>query len=295
VYEDFLGDWPTRWELTAPESHVLSYRGEAWQAEPIRLAVTELVARRIVSTVEVEPSARRRKGPSWALVDGPNSKQSVEPPLDVVLDLIRGTERRPIQVLREGSTIALASEAVLVTDLHRAVKNAFKPLDAYRERHVGPALVDRGLLWVPRPREGRRAPEFDWTVAGREADAQLGRWLELGRDHLADWVRLDRTRALAFTREAGSAVLLMRDSYPELEELSRRGGPGLAAVGGGDGFAPDRPAEPHHPGSEGDSSVPFNLDGLGLDFGGLPDFSGVGDSGGGGAGGDGGGGGGGAN
>jgi hypothetical protein len=82
VHEDFVDEWPPRWHLTAPESHVLSYRGGAWRAETIRLAVTELVARRIVSTVEVEPSGRRRKGPSWALVDGPNAKQSVEPPLD---------------------------------------------------------------------------------------------------------------------------------------------------------------------------------------------------------------------
>jgi hypothetical protein len=292
VHEDFVDEWPPRWELTAPESYVLSYRGGAWRAEPIRLAVTELVARRIVTTVEVEPSGRRRKGKRWALVDGPSSKQSVESPLDVVLDLIRGVERRPIQVLREGSTIALASEGVLVTDLHGAVKKAFKPLDAYRLRHVGPALVDRGLLWVPHPREGGRVAAFDWTVAGREADAQLERWLELGRDHLAAWVRSDRARALAFTREAGSAVLLMRDRYPELEELSRRGGPGVLGIGGGEGFADGQPAELPHDVALGDQAHPYSLDGVGLDFGGELDFGGLGDFGGGGRG-DGGGGGGG--
>ena len=126
-----------------------------------------------MSTVEVDPCGRRRKGERWALVNGPNSKQSVEPPLDVVLELIHGVPRETIQVRREGSTIALAREGVLVADLHRAVRKAFKPLDAYRGRHVAPALVNRGLLEVTLPREGRRATEFDWTAAGREADAQL--------------------------------------------------------------------------------------------------------------------------
>ena len=280
VHEDFADDWPARWQPTAPESHVLSYRGGAWPTEPVRLAVTELVVRRILSTVEVDPSGRRRKGKRWALVNGPNSKQSVEPPLDVVLELIHGVPRETIQVRREGSTIALAREGVLVADLHRAVRKAFKPLDAYRERHVAPALVDRGLLEVTLPREGRRATEFDWTAAGREADAQLQRWLELGANHLADWVQSDPARALAFTREAGSAVLLMRDRYPELEALSRRGGAGFAEVGGGEGFALGQPAQAHHHGSVGDSALPFDLDGLGLDFGGFGDSGGGGGGGG---------------
>jgi hypothetical protein len=38
VAEDPAGDWPPRWELTAPESHVIEWRGAGFYGEPIRLA-----------------------------------------------------------------------------------------------------------------------------------------------------------------------------------------------------------------------------------------------------------------
>jgi hypothetical protein len=128
-------------------------------------------------------------------------------------------------------------------------------------------------------------------VAGREADAQLSRWLEIAGEHLADWVESDPVRASAFTREAGSAVLLMRESFPELDELSRRVGPAVVDAGGGEGFAVGQPAPLHHHAGLGPGGHTLHLDGLGLDFGGLLDLGGgLGDFGGGGDGGGGGGG-----
>ena len=43
-----VNDWPTRWELTAPESHVLYYRGGEVTGEAFRLAVTELVSKKVL-------------------------------------------------------------------------------------------------------------------------------------------------------------------------------------------------------------------------------------------------------
>jgi hypothetical protein len=241
--------WPPRWELTAPESHVLSYRGGTFRGEAISLAVTELVARRIIS---VEDDA---------LVGGPAYGKSVEPPLDVVLELIR--------------------PGMSVRELQRAIRKAFRPTYKYWERHVGPALVDRGLLVMTRPRGLVGAADFDWTDAGREADAQLGRWLELGREYLADWVRSDPKRAAAFTHEAGSAVLLLREQYPELEELSRLSGTGVFDMPGGEAWALGDTAGTHHHAALGHGHEGLGLHGLGLDFGGLLDVGGFGHIGGG--------------
>jgi hypothetical protein len=256
-------EWPPRWELTAPESHVLSYRGGSFRAEAIRLAVVELVARRILRVED------------RSLVGGPAVHQAVEPPLEVVLEVFRETRRRP------------GRDDVLVKDFRRALTKRFRNADRYRELHVAPALVERGLLEETRPRRRGRAAEFDWTDAGREADAQLTRWLELGRDQLASWVRSDPMRASSFTREAGSAVLLMSDQYPELEELSRREGFGFADAGGAEAFTLGQAGGVHH-------HAPLDLGGGGLDlggldFGGLFDAGGLGDFGGGGDGGGGGG------
>lgn len=153
--------------------------------------------------------------------------------------------------------------------------------------------MDRGLLELTRERGRIGAAEFEWTEAGREADAQLSRWMELASEHLAQWVRSDPARAAAFTKEAGSAVLLMKDQFPELDELSRREGMASGDGGGGEGFPAGHPTHAHQAGLVAGGET---LDLGGLDFGGF-DFGGLGDLGGGlgdfgGGGGDGGGGGG---
>jgi hypothetical protein len=309
VVEGPAGDWPPRWELTAPESHVISYRGGGFMGEPVRLAVTELIVRRVLALERVERTGRWRREQSWALIDGPAAMSGVESPLTVVLELARSEPRQTLPVLREGSTMAVPVDGVLVRDLKRAVRKRWGNGDGYRAQHVAPVLVERGLLKPIRERRRSGEAEFDWTEAGREADEQLTRWLELGREHLAEWVRTDRARAHAFTRGAGSAVLLMRDQFPVLEDLSHHAGAAAAGIGGLEGTAGGDPTlgdpslgdpslgDPSlgH-GALGHSGAGLDLGGLGhglgLDFGGLLDLGGgLGDIGGGG--GDGGGGGGG--
>ena len=274
-------DWPQGWRLTAPESHVLHYRGGSAPAELLRVAIAELIARRVLRLEAVEPKRRWQRAPRWALVEGPETARGAEPPLDRILDLVRAAPREPLRALREGSTMAVPVEGVLVGDLGRALRKEFRQLDLYREDHVAPLLVERGLLEPTRPRRRSRAAEFDWTEDGRAADAELTRWLDLGREHLAEWVERDPARAAAFTREAGGAILLMRDQYPELERLRQIAGPAVVEGGGFVEFGG---------GHDGDG---MGLHGLDLDFGGALDLGGgLGDFGGGG-GGDGGGGGGG--
>lgn len=89
---------------------MLAYRGGNWGGEAIRLAVVELVARRILRLESVEATGRWRSAQRWALTDGPAAGRTVEPPLDVILDLVRSTRRERL-------------EGVLVKDLRRAIRS----------------------------------------------------------------------------------------------------------------------------------------------------------------------------
>jgi hypothetical protein len=151
-------EWPPRWELTAPESHVIAYRGGSFGPEAVRLAVVELVSRRVLRLEAVERTrALRESRREWGLAGGPAAGSPIEPPLDVVLEAFRCARRRH------------GLDAVLVRDYRRAL-----------HRRLG-------------------APE----------------------------------RSSALTREAGSALLLTDDHYPELADLnSPPPVPGPVGLGG---------------------------------------------------------------
>jgi hypothetical protein len=289
-----VSEWPPRWELTAPETHVLRHRGDAYRDEPFKLAVKELVARRVLRVERVKSPRPLGRKPCYALVDGPLIGTELAQPLTPVIDVYRKARRQSLDALRDGSTVAVPLQGVLVRDLAKAARKEFRSTERYRERHVAPALVDRGLL---RPGWGvrglRPVADYDWTAAGREADAQLSEWLALGHQNLSRWTAGDLARGAAYAAGAGAVVLLMYDLYPELEDLGRR--LQQAATSGGDpgaGLALVPDGSHDLDGGVGG----FDPAGFDLDLGGLGDavgdFGGFGGCGGGGGGGCGGGGGG---
>jgi hypothetical protein len=127
------------------------------------------------------------------------------------------------ETVRDGSTHATSVHGVLIKDLARAARKRFRPIDRYREDYVVPELLSRGLHVASGTRGFPRRPDYDWTPAGREADALLDRWLTLMGEILAGRTVGDLERALSYSNGAGAALLLIDDVYPELQALSERG------------------------------------------------------------------------
>jgi hypothetical protein len=78
-----------------------------------------------------------------------------------------------------------------------------------------------------RPEEVRRARmfrrrQYALTTAGRDAAAELDEWLRVGRDRVEGWARNESQRALAYAGGAGAAILLMRELYPEFDQIGKR-------------------------------------------------------------------------
>jgi Golgi phosphoprotein 3 (GPP34) len=249
------GGWPSdSWGLTAPESYVLQARARPSGAEAFKLALRELVLKRVLGM----EGAILREG----------SATTSEPALLPVLDLYHRAAG--------GEEVG----GVPVEQLAKQARREFgRSLAGYVNEHVYPALEERGLLRTEEsrllglfPRRRRRL-----TAAGREAAEELRDWLRIGDERLGEWTRDAPDRALAYAGGAGAALLLMPALYPELERLGRH------AVEDESSF---------HYGAFGGNGGFGELD-AGVDAGGGFDFGGGGgfDAGGGFGGGDGGGGG----
>lgn len=275
-------DWPPRWELSAPESHVLEHRGGANNDVPFRLAVEELVARRVLAAHPV-------KGGLWetpvtyAFTDGPRIDAPAPPVLAPAVDAYRAARQRRRKSLRDGSAIV----AVPLRDLLKAGDKQLGGTGRYLDRHVAPALIERGLLQPAGRRSLGARPNFDWTDAGRESERVLQAWLTLGRDNLGRWAAEDQKRGAELVAGAGSALLLLDGHRLALADLGKRlqGTTPVAA----DGVWLDSSSGLDLSCIADLASFDSGIGGLG----GIGDFGGIGDAsgGGGGGGGDGGGGG----
>jgi hypothetical protein len=245
---------------------------------PFRLAVEELVARRVLAAHPVkgglwEPSV------TYAFTDGPLIDAAVAPVLAPALDAYGAARQRSRKSLRDRSTIV----AVPLGDLLKTGGKQLGGTERYLDRHVAPALIERGLLQPAGRRSLGARPNFDWTDAGREQEQVLQEWLALGRENLDRWSAEDPARGAEFVAGAGAALLLLDGHRPAVAELGRH--MRVAAPVAADGVWLDS-------GSDLDPSCIADLasfdSGIG-GLGGIGDFGGIGDASGGG--GDGGGGG----
>jgi hypothetical protein len=183
---DTSHDPPTLADLTAPEVFVLRYAPAMKpEAEPLKLALQELVAGGALRLVHV--ARRLRRGGRPLLVPGPAYEQPAAPALAPVLAL--HAER---------------GEALPVPDFAKAARKAFGGHGGYAEHEVAPVLQARGLLTVERSRYRR-------TDLGREVDEALEQWLDAAR----------RGATTARLREGGAAVLLLHHLHPRPGTLER--------------------------------------------------------------------------
>ena len=274
-------EWPaTDWELTAPESYVLQIPRPLLSVHAFKLALRELVLRRVLRLEQLESSGLvGRRRPRSALHAGARYAAISAPALTPLLALHgRSRQRRGL-------------DGVLVEDFAREARREFtRSFAGYVNDHVYPALADRGLMRVEESKRlgALRRRMHVLTPEGQEAAAELDDWLRVGHERLEGWVRDSPERALAYAGGAGAAILLMPSLYPDFDRLGKNVLLGGELAGGpegtGDGFdfsAFSGDAGGHHGGDFGG----FHGIDSGVDAGG-----GWGGDGGGGGGGDGGGG-----
>jgi hypothetical protein len=241
---------PTSWTLSAPEWLVLREGAAGQGVAALKLAVLELVGRRVL---RVESEQRRLGRRTWVAPGG-----GAPPATGPLAGLARTS-------LRETAGGRGRLDKVVARHLRAHGRSA----DRWLEDEVLPGLEARGLL----VREQRRTlaifTRTTWrrTSAGETAAVDLeGRLGELRRGVRST---ADPRDALALVAATGAAVLLADDAWPLVEDLRRRaaegGGDGGAAAGGGDGDV--------------DGVDPGGLDLGGLDLGGLDlDLGAIGDS-----------------
>ncbi|MEA2157551.1 MAG: hypothetical protein QOE11_3691 [Solirubrobacteraceae bacterium] len=200
-------DWPAPWQLTAPESHVLAFNGGALEATPFMLAITELIARRTLRLETVDRRRGLKRSREAALYEGADASTRVADSLAPALAAYGAARRRA------------PDDGVLVADLANDARSEIGPPKRYHERHVVPLLVDQGLLEAGPKRGLRRRPDHHWTTAGRDTEADLQRWLTIGRDDLARWSTHEPATAAAWAHGAGAALLLADELRPHLLAL----------------------------------------------------------------------------
>ena len=207
---------PTAWPLSAPESHVLR-DGAAGQGVPaLKLAVLELVGRRVLR-VEAEPRWWGRR--TWVAA-GSGAPPATGP--------LAGLARTCLSETAGG-------RRRLDGVVSRHLRSHGRSAERWLEDDVLPGLRARGLLACDERRTLGIFKRTTWrrTPAGDAAAADLeGRLTELRRSVRAT---TDPRDALALVAAAGAAVLLADDAWPLVEDLRRRleeGGGGSA--GGGD-------------------------------------------------------------
>ena len=286
-----------RWDLTAPESLVLRDGTRAKPAEVLKLAMLELVTRRVLRLVEVEGRDWRGR-PRGEMVIGAGARPA---PLDGPLAPIASIAlEAPAKTYPDG-TVGLSVQAF--TYAFR-VKHGNSP-GQYIQRSVLPALEARGLFESQQRRWLGRFGYTTWTRTpeGDRALARLDELTATAERDAADWSERDPRRLAGFLAMAGGAALLVPSAFPVFEAFSDR----LRTDDSGGAIVPVLIATTY-----GDDSGPghgmtdlggIDLSGLSLDFsaiagldGGLAGFDasvGAGmasaDGGGGGGGGDGGG------
>jgi hypothetical protein len=265
-------DWPTgSWSLTAPESYVLQHGPTASGQEAFKLALRELVVRGVLRIAEVEERGRlwgtRRTA---VLTTGARPTPPTEQSLASPWLLFSGI---PLQTFPDGVV------GVPVADhVKQATRRYGANLQRYVTEEVLSVLIDRRLY----AREEYRvlwlfpAARVVLTPAGRTAQQDLARRLEVGQAHFGGWVDRDPGRALAFMGLAGASVLLMSDQYPDFQRLQRQFPPQTGGDTGGGAAATwtdsgddDRPAGATEQAAAGAGLDPGGLNLGGLNLGGL--------------------------
>ena len=150
--------------------------------EAFKLGLMELVGRGVL--------ALDNPGKDAVLRDGPQPRAPRERALMAIWDVYRAAP----------SHTGDGRPGLRLKDLGRSASKQYGSIDKYVKAEVLPALVDRGLY---EPREGRvlwifPTTRYDLTQQGTEAQADLNRWLEVGRERFPAWSSDDPRRAMSY-------------------------------------------------------------------------------------------------
>jgi hypothetical protein len=254
-----IDDLPNQWRLPAAESQVLLAGPTTPNEWAIKLALKELVLRRVLSvrTVRVRRFRVLRKDVD-ILVDGKFRNVPVSGPLQRMLSVFP----QPTFYGNGISGVPIQSAALEVMRWYRAG-------GGYVEAEVLPELRRLGLF---EQRLENGLPRWRLTPEGEEALVELRALMQTGREQFPRWVETDRARTMEFVGIAGPALLLLgnpiqwiwvllmeslsgdqslampgADPFPDPQALESRtdsdGGDRGVVVGGGGGREPEETEE----------------------------------------------------
>jgi hypothetical protein len=227
----FHDDLPERrWELSAPESLVLLWGPETGDAWAVKVALLELIVRRVLRLATAE-DRRFFLFSSYPHILAPGIR----------LDPSAGRPlRMPIEVYPKPRTYADGTFGVPVETLAQAVftrnwrRVRTRPWSVKLDRSGGgyvqakvlPALLDRGLFERDRSTHLGLITTSRWvlTAAGSTALADLRALMETGRRSFPAWLDHDPARARTYVERARAALLLLGGWEPLLARF-RQGRP----------------------------------------------------------------------
>lgn len=211
-----------RWTLPAPESQVLLTGPETPNSWVIKLALKELVLRRVLS---VRTLRTRRFLVLWreinVFVSGQRPNAPVSPPLSAV-----------VSVFPKPTPFSDGSTGVPVKSAASEVMRWYRAGGGLVEAEVMPELRRQGLYDLPADAGG---PRWRLTPQGEQELARLRQLMATGRTSFPEWVERDRSRAAEFISLSGPAALLLGNPTPWIwaylmQTLNRDGSPVLPAL-----------------------------------------------------------------
>jgi len=203
-----------QWALTAPESYVLVY-GRNFPAEPIKLALAELIARGVLRLIEAQekwwPFGKKKS--IEVLTRGPNAGVALPRSLAAMLELYQAA---PQHILAEDLSV------VAVDELARLLRRRYRTYERFVMSEVMPTLIEKGLY-----RTGTQPSYWPFqtsrhvrTPQGDEAAAQLEGWLATTEEEFSELLAADPGAASQFVLRAGAALLLLQQLHPQLRQLT---------------------------------------------------------------------------
>jgi hypothetical protein len=216
-----------RWELSAPESQMLLWGPETGDAWVVKLAIMELVVRRVLRLVSV-PDRRLLffSKRTTVLVPALRLDDAAGRALTAVVVAFPKTRTYPdgtagVSVERAARAVFshyLKSGSVQVQGLTWSWSSG-----GYGKAVVLPALEQRRLYRREQSSRLGLFPSTTWvlTAEGLAALEELRRIMAIGRGHFAGWVKADPARARSFVDLAGPALLLQGGLTPLLRQLQQ--------------------------------------------------------------------------
>lgn len=207
-------DWPTTpWDLPGPDSYVLLNGVDRPDPQPFKLAIMELVGRRVLKLAEIdEPGAFGMRRRSSVLSEGDERKAPPERSLAAVRQMFSEVKL---------NTFSDGSVGVTVGDFAVAAQRRYRPLSEFTKAEILPTLLERGYY----THEQRKflgifpTSRYVLTASGQAARADLRSRMDLGEANMRGWVNNDPNRAFMYMALAGSSIFLMPMLFGDIGDL----------------------------------------------------------------------------